>query len=245
MEATIITDLRALRRALEGGASVERVIWRKGQAPPPALWQLIRRYELHFQQVPPAALPPHEKWAAYISPIPLQPLEKWLEAPAAGTALALLGVSDARNVGALLRSAAAFGVEWVLLKAEGSPLLSTDGIWRASAGTLTHLRIVRARHALDALRRLHAHGWTLVATVAQTANAIPYTSWDWQKPTLLLFGEEEKGLPPEYQRLCDARITIPHEPHVQSLNVSVAAGILLAAAYEAKRRSTSASNSPS
>lgn len=245
MESPIITDLRALRRALEGGASVERIVWRKGEAPPPALWQLIRQYQLHFQQVPPAALPSHRRWAAYISPIPLYPLEKWLQAPAAGVALALVGISDARNVGALLRSAAAFGVQWILLKAEGSPLLSTEGIWRASAGALTHLRIVRTRHAPEALRRLQSQGWSLLATVARQDNAIPYKSWDWHKPTLLLFGEEEKGLAPEYLRLCDTHITIPHEPQVQSLNVSVAAGILLAEAYEARRRSTHVSSSPS
>lgn len=231
MEKITITDLRALRRAIEGGASVEKVVWRQGSMPPPALWACIKRYGWAFQQVPPAQLPPSASWCAYLSPVQLHTLEEWLAYPPQGVALALLGLTDPRNVGAILRSAAAFGVQWVLLRAEGTPLLSNDALWRASAGTIPALQIVRETRVFAALKALKNHGWHLVAAVPPSPTARSYREWDWHTPTLLLLGSEEKGLPPEYLRLCEAQLTIPHAPHVESLNVSVATGILLAEAY--------------
>ncbi|GIV22518.1 MAG: RNA methyltransferase [Bacteroidia bacterium] len=231
MEKITITDLRALRRAIEGGASVEKVVWRQGSTPPPALWAWIKRYGWPFQQVPPAQLPPAATWCAYLSPVRLYTLMEWLAHPPQGVALALLGLTDPRNVGAILRSSAAFRVEWVLLRAEGTPLLSNDALWRASAGTIPFLRIVREMRLFAALKALKNHGWHLVAAVPPSSAACSYREWDWHTPTLLLLGSEEKGLPSEYLRLCEAQLTIPHAPQVESLNVSVATGILLAEAY--------------
>ncbi|MEN3040762.1 MAG: RNA methyltransferase [Bacteroidia bacterium] len=245
METQVIRDLRALRRAIEGGASVEKVVWRQGSPPPAELWHLVRRFQLSFQQVPASALPPRTAWLAYISPIPLHSVEEWLSEPPLGIGIALIGVTDARNVGAILRSAAAFGVKWVLMKSEGAPLLSTEGIWRASAGTLTKLYITKTKKASDALHKLHRRGWHLVATLPPAQSPLPYWEWDWKQPSILLFGEEERGLPREYIQLCDARISIPHERAVESLNVSVAAGILLSTAYFARRVSIQSHSSPS
>lgn len=236
VEKVILTDIRALRRALESGASVEKVVWRQGTAPPAPLWQLVRQHRLPFQQVPPTQLPHHSSWAAYLSPLPLYSLESWLEEPPAGIALALLGITDPHNVGAILRSAAAFGVKWVLLKAEKSPLLSNEALWRSSAGSLPHLRIVRTSSAHQALTHLQERGWTLAATTPPTPHALPYHRWNWHQPTLLLLGSEDKGLPPEYLRSCSLHLTIPHEPCVQSLNVSVAAAILLAESYARRNK---------
>lgn len=231
MEKGIVTDIRALRRALEGGTSVEKVVWSQGHPPPPALWQLIKKYRLTFQQVPMRHLPPHAKWAAYLSPVPLLSLEAWEAAPVEGIALALIGLSDPRNVGAICRSAAAFGIEWVLLRAEGTPLLSNEAIWRASAGALPHLRLVRHERPLAALQTLKTHGWRIVGTTAPTPSALSYKEWNWKLPTIVILGSEEKGIPPAYKSVCEAFLTIPHEPTIQSLNVSAAAAILLAEGY--------------
>ncbi|MCX7652090.1 MAG: RNA methyltransferase [Bacteroidia bacterium] len=245
MEAQIITDLRSLRRAVEGGASVEKIVWRQGTTPPPELWRLIRRFQLPFQQVPASALPLRREWLAYVSPVSLHSLDEWLAEVPDGVGVALVGITDARNVGAIFRSAAAFGVKWTLIRSEGSPLLSTEGIWRASAGTLTRLSIVKTKKTSEALKQLRRRGWSLLATRPWASSAMAYWEWDWRKPTILLFGEEEKGLPQEYIQLCDAQVCIPHESTVESLNVSVAAGILLSAAYLARRASIQSHNSPS
>lgn len=241
-EENLITDLRALRRALEGGASVEKVVWRQGEAPPPGLWALVRRYHLPVQQVPAPALPSRSSWAAYLSPIKLYKLEECLLEEPQGVAIALVGISDVRNIGAIIRTAVAFGVRWMLLRARGMPLLSEEGIWRASAGALTHLRIIRTERLFQVLQQLKAQGWFLLATVPPHEGiATSYLEWDWQKPSLLLIGQEDQGLPPAYQQLCNRVITIPHELSVESLNVSVATGIILGWAYICHRRGETAS----
>ncbi len=233
MEPVILTELRALRRAIEGGTSVEKVIWRQGTAPPTDLWTLVRKHKLPFQQVPPSALPKGAAWAAFLSPIRLYTLVDWLQAPPGGIALALIGLTDPHNVGAICRSAAAFGVEWILLRAEGSPLLSNEALWRASAGALPHLKIVRERRPLEALRQLQGKGWQLLATVPPAPDIPSYRTYPWKPATLLLIGSESKGLPQPYLQISDAALTVPHEPVVESLNVSAATAILLAERYAA------------
>ncbi|GIV26067.1 MAG: hypothetical protein KatS3mg026_1759 [Bacteroidia bacterium] len=124
------------------------------------------------------------------------------------------------------------GVTWVFLRSEGTPLLSNETIWRSSAGALPHLKFVRTPHLRQSLRKLREAGWHAVGTVRPTfSGALPYRTWSWEKPTLILLGSEEKGLPPEYLAECERLLTIPHTPHVESLNVSAAAAILLAEAY--------------
>lgn len=237
MEKTVVFDIRALRRALEGGVSVEKVLLQQGQAPPRELWRLIKQHKLAFQQVPPAQLPKGRVWVAYLSPLPLYALDICLDELPQGVALALVGITDPHNVGAIGRSAAAFGVKWVFLRSEGTPLLSNDTIWRSSAGALPHLQFVRTAHLLESLRALRAEGWQVVGTVRPTTpGALPYRDWNWEKPTLILLGSEEKGLPPEYLAECQALLTIPHTSRVESLNVSAAAAILLAEAYGQRAR---------
>jgi len=105
----LITDLRALRRALEGGIAIDRVVCPAGKPYLPALYQLVRRYNLRVQQVPPSALPKGATWgAAYVSPVPFRSVEELLAGPVEGLLVALVGITDVRNVGAIVRSAAAF-----------------------------------------------------------------------------------------------------------------------------------------
>jgi len=105
----VITDLRALRRALEGGITIDRVVCPAGKPYLPALYQLVRRYNLRVQQVPPSALPKGATWgAAYVTPVPLRSVEELLAGPVEGLLVALIGITDVRNVGAIVRSAAAF-----------------------------------------------------------------------------------------------------------------------------------------
>ena len=155
-----------------------------------------------------------------------------LPAPAATPpdfVLVLDRLQDPGNLGTLLRTALAAGVEQVWL-AEGADPLQPK-VLRASSGAALALPIVRMA-APDLPGRLAAareRGVQLVAAVVPEAAeaAQPYWELDWSRPTALLLGNEGAGLAPELAELADRRVTIPHSPAVESLNVAAAAALLL------------------
>lgn len=154
--------------------------------------------------------------------------------------LALDRLQDPGNLGTLLRTALAAGVEEVWL-AEGADPLQPKVV-RASSGAVLALPLVRLdaeglRRRLGAARR---RGRQVVATVVPAegaAAAVPYWQLDWSAPTVLLLGNEGAGLGEELAAEADRRVTIPHSPDVESLNVAVAAAPLL---LERWRRRTAA-----
>ena len=144
--------------------------------------------------------------------------------------LALDRLQDPGNLGTLLRTALAAGVEEVWL-AEGADPYQPK-VLRASAGAALALPLRRlAPTALaERLRRLAASGAEVVAAVApgaQPGSARPYWRLDWTRPIALLLGNEGAGLDPALAALASAVVTIPHSAAVESLNVAVAAAPLL------------------
>lgn len=144
-----------------------------------------------------------------------------------GLVLALDTVQDPGNLGTLMRTALAAGVEALWLADGADP--HQPKVLRASAGAALALPLWRtSRQALAAqLERARAAGVQLVATQPPHGGAVPYWSLDWCRPTVLLLGSEGAGLAPELLALASHRVTIPHHPAVESLNVAVAAAPLL------------------
>lgn len=140
------------------------------------------------------------------------------------------GVQDPRNLGAIVRSAHVLGAHGlVIAKDRASPV--TPVTVKASAGATEHLPICRVTNLVRALETLKERGvW---ATGAVVGDAPPPSKLDLRGPTALVLGSEGKGLRPLVERNCDHRVQIRMEGKVASLNVSVAAGILL---YEASRQ---------
>jgi TrmH family RNA methyltransferase len=152
-----------------------------------------------------------------------------------GFVLALDGLQDPGNLGTLLRTALAAGVEAVWL-AEGADPYAPK-VLRASSGAALALPLRRLERGelLAVLQGPQARGLQRVATLVSGGR--PYWELDWTRPTVLLLGNEGAGLDPQLAALADARITIPHSPAVESLNVAVAAAPLL---LERWRQSASA-----
>jgi TrmH family RNA methyltransferase len=149
--------------------------------------------------------------------------------PRAGTGvvLALDTIQDPGNLGTLMRTALAAGVDSLWLADGADP--HQPKVLRASAGAALALPLWRtSRPALVAiLSGLAAEGLQLVATQPPRTGAQPYWLLDWSRPTVLLLGSEGSGLAPELLELATERVTIPHHPAVESLNVAVAAAPLL------------------
>ncbi|MBI2891886.1 MAG: 23S rRNA (guanosine(2251)-2'-O)-methyltransferase RlmB [Nitrospirae bacterium] len=160
------------------------------------------------------------------------PYADWLDAANVnGTILVLDHVQDPRNVGAILRSALAFNCAAVVMpKDRAAPI--TDVTIRASAGAAWHLPISRIANVAQSLSALRDGGRWIVG-----ADARGKPLDEWQAPPgqalVLVVGEEGRGLHDLTRKRCDEILAIRHSPKLASLNVSVAAAIML---YELDRR---------
>ncbi len=147
-------------------------------------------------------------------------------APRLDLVLALDQLQDPGNLGTLMRTALAAGVDELWLAAGADPW--QPKVLRASAGAALALPLRRLEGTAALSERLVAardQGLQVVATVVR--GGLPYWQLDWCQPTVLLLGNEGAGLAPELLEPCSHRISIPHSPEVESLNVAVAAAPLL------------------
>ena len=134
----------------------------------------------------------------------------------------------AENLGLIVRSAVAFGINGLLLSTNGADPLSRRCL-RQSMGSALTLPIARSSNLLQDLRQLRqSAGVQLVAAVAQgDANPVSLPDFTWPKRSVLILGNEYQGLDKAWLDECDYHVTIPLSPHHDSLNVAVATGVLL------------------
>ena len=142
---------------------------------------------------------------------------------------ALDQVTDPRNLGAVIRSAEGAGATGVVVPAHGSAMV-TPAVSRASAGAVEHLPVAVVPNLARYLNEIKRNDLWIYAAAADGEQSL------WQADLTgglaLVFGAEGKGVRPLVRRACDATISIPLAGNVESLNVSVAAALLL---YEARR----------
>jgi 23S rRNA (guanosine2251-2'-O)-methyltransferase len=170
---------------------------------------------------------------AYLHPDDL--LRRALEAPEPPLLVALDGVTDPHNLGAIARSAAAFGAQGLLLPQRRAAGV-TAAAWKASAGVLAHLPVARATNLVQALRAAAAQGLMLVGLDGRgelDLDALELAAG----PLVLVVGAEGRGLSRLVGETCDVRVRIPLARSVESLNASVAAGVALAEVARRRRSS--------
>lgn len=151
-----------------------------------------------------------------------------LPLPPRPTLLLLLdGVSNPGNLGTILRTAAAAGVEGVLL-GPGCVDPFNPKVVRGSMGALLRLPLLQGEW-----EELAVYVRGLAVRLASPEGGAPYTAVDWRRPSALLVGGEARGAGPAAERLAAERVTIPMQDTTESLNAAVAAGIIL---FEAARQ---------
>jgi 23S rRNA (guanosine2251-2'-O)-methyltransferase len=145
-------------------------------------------------------------------------------------AVVLDGVEDPRNLGAVIRTVECAGAHGVFVPERRASGL-TETVAKAAAGALEYVPVARAANVVRLIEELKGRGvWTIgTAGDAETS----YTDWDWTQPCALLLGGEGEGLRRLVRERCDVLVSIPLRGRIESLNVSVAAGIVL---YEAVRQ---------
>ena len=145
-------------------------------------------------------------------------------------AVGLDGIEDPRNMGAILRTAECAGVHGVFIPERRATGL-TDVVAKASAGALEYVPVARVTNLVRLIEELKERN---IWVVGATGNASqPYTDWDWNLPVAVFLGNEGRGLHRLVSERCDALVRIPVVGQIESLNVAVAAGVLL---YEARRQ---------
>jgi 23S rRNA (guanosine2251-2'-O)-methyltransferase len=147
-------------------------------------------------------------------------------------AVVLDGVEDPRNLGAILRTVECAGAHGVFVP-ERRAVGLTETVAKAAAGALEHVAVARAANLVRLIEQLKQRN---IWTVGTSADApLPYTGWDWTQPSALFLGGEGMGLHRLVRERCDTLVSIPVRGSIESLNVSVAGGIVL---YEALRQRT-------
>ena len=140
------------------------------------------------------------------------------------------GVEDPHNLGAVIRTAEACGVSGIVVPERHSAPLSATVV-KASAGASAHLPVVRVKNLVSAIDEMKERGIWIVGV--DPAGTKDWTGFDYNGPVALVLGGEHKGLRRLVREHCDVLVRLPMLGKIQSLNISVAAGIVL---YEVVRQ---------
>ncbi len=233
-----------VREALEQGhPTVEKLfLQREGGRALQHLHRLAREAGVPVQHVPAERLRrmagsiPHQGVVAQVTPIRYLELEELLERVARGPdevrsrkpLLVMLDeIQDPHNFGAIIRSALAAGAEGIIVPERNMAPLSAAAI-KASAGAALRLPIARVRNLAEAIDQLKERGYWVIGTAGEGEQSV--WEMDWDRPLVIVIGSEGKGIRPLVRKKCDALVRIPLRGPLESLNASVAAGIVLFAA---------------
>ncbi|HEX2683443.1 MAG TPA: 23S rRNA (guanosine(2251)-2'-O)-methyltransferase RlmB [Ferruginibacter sp.] len=138
--------------------------------------------------------------------------------------LILDGVTDIRNIGGIARSAYCFGVNAIIIPDKGVGALNEDAVL-TSAGALEHLAVCRVNSLMKAVDDLHLNGIKVFASEMKASKKT--YDCNFTEPCAIVMGGEEKGIYPALMKICDEKFQIPMTGDFDSLNVSVATGIIL------------------
>ena len=140
------------------------------------------------------------------------------------------GITDVRNFGAIARTCECAGVNAIVIPERGSVSVNADAV-KTSAGALLHLPVCRESSVFEAVRFLKNSGFRIIA--ASEKAVVNYTNIDYTVPVAIVMGAEDTGVSKEVLRLCDDMVALPQMGVIGSLNVSVAAGVMM---YEVVRQ---------
>ena len=144
--------------------------------------------------------------------------------------LMLDGITDIRNIGALARTAFCCGVQAIVIPEKGVGALNEDAI-TTSAGALENIAVCRVKTLHGAIDEMHLNGIKVFASEMKAEEKV--FEINFKEPCAIIMGSEDKGIHPSLYKMCDKSFKIPMEKDFESLNVSVAAGMIL---YEAMKQ---------
>nr|WP_311448105.1 23S rRNA (guanosine(2251)-2'-O)-methyltransferase RlmB [uncultured Porphyromonas sp.] len=237
----MIFGIHPLLEALEAGREIDKVMMRRGLRTEESarILALARERSVPVQFVPEERLGrltqrQHQGVIAFISEIEYTPLEELVarvyEEGRAPFIVLLDGLTDVRNFGAIARTAECAGVDALVIPERGSVSVTADAV-KTSTGALHRIPVCRVSSIAAAVGLLQSSGVRVVAASEKAEER--YTETALQLPLGLVMGAEDHGVSTDVLRMADSITRIPQVGVIGSLNVSVAAGILI---YEAVRQ---------
>jgi len=237
----LVYGIHPLIETIKAGKEIDKVFIQKGLQGEhfTELLSLLREHAIHYQHVPIEKLnritrKNHQGVLAFVSAITYQPIEEIIqslfEKGENPLILILDRVTDVRNFGAIVRTAECAGVHAILVPLQGSAQMNADAM-KTSAGALNNIPVSRSRNLNESIDFLKNSGLQIVAATEKTEQN--YYAVDFSLPTAIIMGSEEDGVSPAYLKKCNHKVMIPMQGSTESLNVSVAAGILI---YEAVKQ---------
>lgn len=230
----------SIEEALSSGKPIQRVWFKKGRAAKErSLITKLSSLQVPFSEVPLQAFRKtgaraEDAMAAETAPVEYhrcsEMVQQLFEQGITPRIAVLDGITDVRNFGAIARSALAFGFHTLVIPAHKSAMVTADAL-KTSAGALNHIPVCRELNFKKSIQDLAWQGLTLTACTEKVQKQLYDT--DLTGPSAIVLGSEEQGISKEIRALCHQEAQIPLTGPLNSLNVSVAAGI---AFYEVTRQ---------
>ncbi len=239
--SNFIFGTRTVLEAIDAGKEIEKVFIQKGLQNEliKELISKMKSLKIPFSQVPLEKLnrltkKNHQGAICFISPIQFRSLDHIIESAYSNGKdpfLVILDrITDVRNFGAIARTMECVGADAMIIQSRGNALIGGDAM-KTSAGALNILPVCREENLKECIKDLKASGIRMVGCTEKSDHLI-YEA-DLKGPLAIILGSEEDGISPEYMKLCDQLVKIPVTGKIESLNVSVSAGIIL---YESLRQ---------
>ena len=240
-EKNMIFGIRAVIEAIDAGKEIDKIFLRREMGGDLAreLFDKLKDAQVAIQRVPLEKLnrltmKNHQGVVAYISSVEYQRIEDIIptlyEQGKNPFVVILDGVTDVRNFGAIARTCECAGVDALIVPVRGAAAANADAI-KTSAGALHVIPVCREQSLHNCVSYLQKCGIQVIAPSEKATHS--YTEANYQNPLAIIMGAEDVGVAPDILRICNDMVSIPILGQIESLNVSVAAGILI---YEAVKQ---------
>lgn len=240
-KSQVVFGIRAVIEAIESGKQVDKVLMKKdlGGELARELLSVTSEYNVPVQRVPVERINKvtrknHQGVIAFMAAVDYYHVDDIVPAlydeGINPLVVVLDGVTDVRNFGAIARTCECAGVNCIVIPERNSVSVNADAV-KTSAGALNYLPVCRERNLVKAVHYLRDSGFKVMGASEKTD--LNYTKADFTGPVAIVLGAEDTGISTDVLKLCDTLVAIPEFGQINSLNVSVAGGIMI---YEVVRQ---------
>ena len=240
-KSQVVFGIRAVIEAIESGKQVDKVLMKKdlGGELARELLSVTREYNVPVQRVPVERINKvtrknHQGVIAFMAAVDYYHVDDIVPAlydeGINPLVVVLDGGTDVRNFGAIARTCECAGVNCIVIPERNSVSVNADAV-KTSAGALNYLPVCRERNLVKAVQYLRDSGFKVMGASEKTD--LNYTKADFTGPVAIVLGAEDTGISTDVLKLCDTLVAIPEFGQINSLNVSVAGGIMI---YEVVRQ---------